>query len=38
MKRLVLLYNMRVRMVGINQLQNTYMRQLNRNANKDVWF
>jgi hypothetical protein len=35
---LVLLYNMRAGMVGINQIQNTYMRHLNRNANKDVWF
>jgi hypothetical protein len=38
MKILVLLYNMWVRMVGINQIQNTYMRHLNRNATKDVWF
>ncbi len=38
MKHLVLLYNMRVQIVGINQIQNTYMRQLSCNANKDVWF
>ncbi len=38
MKMLVLLYNMQVRVVGINQINNTYMRHLNRNANKDVWF
>ncbi len=38
MRLLVLLYKMLARMVGINQIQNTYMRQFNRNANKDVWF
>ncbi len=37
-KMLVLLYNMRARMVGINQIRNTYMRHLNRNANEDIWF
>ena len=25
-------------MVGINQIQNTYMKHLNRDANEDVWF
>jgi hypothetical protein len=38
MKLLVLLYNMRAWMVGINQIRTTYMQQLNCNANKDVWF
>ena len=38
MKMLVLLYNMRAQMVGINQIQNTYMQNFNHNANKDVWF
>jgi hypothetical protein len=38
MKMFVLLYNMRVRMVGINQIRNTYMQYLNRNANEDIWF
>ncbi len=38
LKMFVLLYNMRVQMVGMNQIQNTYMRHLHRNANKDVWF
>jgi hypothetical protein len=38
LKMFVLLYNMRTRMVGINQIKNTYMRHLHRNANKDVWF
>jgi hypothetical protein len=28
LKMLVLLYNMRVRMVGINQIRNTYMKRL----------
>ncbi len=38
LKMFVLLYNMRARMVGINQIRNTYMRHLNHNANEDVWF
>jgi hypothetical protein len=38
LKLLILLYNMWARMIGINQIQNTYMRQLDRNANKDIWF
>ncbi len=38
MKLLVLLYNMWAQMVGINRIRNTYMRQLNHNANEDVWF
>jgi hypothetical protein len=35
---LVLLYNMRARMVGINQIKNTYMKHLTKNANEDVLF
>jgi hypothetical protein len=38
LKMLMLLYNMRVRMVGINQIRNTYMKHLTRNANEDVLF
>jgi hypothetical protein len=38
LKMMVLLYNMRARMVGINQIRNTYMRHLTRDANKDVFF
>lgn len=38
MKMFVLLYNMRARMVGINQIRNTYMTHLQRNANKDIQF
>ena len=38
LKMFLLLYNMRARMVGINQIPNTYMRHLNHNANIDVWF
>ena len=38
MTMFVLLYNMRVRMVGINQIRNTYMPHLLRNANEDIWF
>jgi hypothetical protein len=34
----VLLYNMRERMVGINQIRNTYMKHLERDANVDVIF
>ena len=38
LKMLVLIYNMRARMVGINQIRNTYMPHLNRDANNDVQF
>ncbi len=38
LKMFVLLYNMRARMVGINQIINTYMKYLERNANEDVRF
>ena len=38
LKMLILLYNMRARMVGINQIRNTYMRHLTRDANEDVFF
>ncbi len=38
MKMFVLLYNMQARMVGINQIRNTYMPQFLCDANKDVWF
>jgi len=38
LKMFVLLYNMRARMVGINQIRNTYMRHLHRDANQDVYF
>jgi hypothetical protein len=38
LKMFVLLYNMRARMVGINQIRNTYMPHLLRNANEDVFF
>lgn len=38
LKMFVLLYNMRARMVGINQIRNTYMRHLHRDANQDVTF
>ena len=37
-KMFVLLYNMRARMVGINQIRNTYMQHLLHDANKDVCF
>ncbi len=36
LKIFVLLYNLRARMVRINQIQNTYMPHLLRNANKDI--
>ena len=36
MKMFVLLYNMRARMVGINQIRNTYMPHLLCNANEDI--
>jgi hypothetical protein len=35
---LILLYNMHARMVGINQIRNTYMRHLTQDANEDVFF
>jgi hypothetical protein len=38
LKMFLILYNMWARMVGINQIQNTYMRHLKRDANADVWF
>jgi len=38
LKMFVILYNMGARMVGINQIQNTYMCHLKRDANADVWF
>jgi hypothetical protein len=38
LKMLILLYNMRARMVGINQIRNTYMKHLSRDANADVFF
>ena len=38
LKMFVILYNMRARMVGINQIRNTYMQHLQRDANEDVWF
>ncbi len=38
LKMLALLYNMRARMVGINQIRNTYMKHLTRNAIEDVLF
>ena len=33
LKMITLIYNMRARMVGINQIRNTYMEYLNNNAN-----
>lgn len=38
LKMLLLLYNMRARMVGINQIRNTYMPHLIQDANQDVQF
>ncbi len=38
LKMMVLLYNLRARMVGINQICNTYMRHLTQDAMEDVWF
>jgi hypothetical protein len=38
LKMLLLIYNMRARMVGINQIRNTYMPHLNQDANHDVEF
>jgi hypothetical protein len=32
------LFNMRARMMGINQIRNTYMINLEQDANADVWF
>jgi hypothetical protein len=36
LKMLVLLYNICARKVGINQIRNTHMKHLTRNANEDV--
>ncbi len=38
LKMIILLYNMRARMVGINQIRNTYEKHLSRDANADVFF
>jgi hypothetical protein len=38
LKMLILIYNMRARMVGINQIWNMYMKHLDQNANTDVFF
>jgi hypothetical protein len=38
LKMMVLLFNLRARMVGINHIRNTYMRHLTHNAMEDVWF
>ena len=38
LKMMVLLYNMRARMVGINQILNTYMPRLMWDANENVNF
>jgi hypothetical protein len=38
LKMLVLVYNIHARIVGINQIRNTYMKNLTRNANEDVLF
>ncbi len=38
LKMFVLLYNLRARMVGINQIRNTYMPHLLQDANEDVFF
>jgi hypothetical protein len=38
LKMFVMLYNIPARMVGINQIQNTYMPHLECYANEDVWF
>ena len=38
LKMFVILYNMRARMMEINQIRNTYMINLERDANADVWF
>jgi hypothetical protein len=32
----ILLYNMQARMVGMNQIQNTYLRHLKHDANQDI--
>ena len=37
LKMLILLYNMHARMVGINQIRNTYMRHLRRDANEEFF-
>jgi hypothetical protein len=36
LKMLILIYNMRARMVRINQIRNTYMNHLEQNANTHV--
>jgi hypothetical protein len=38
LKMLMLLYNMHARMFGINQIRNTYMNRLARDAYEDVLF
>jgi hypothetical protein len=38
LKMFVIPYNMRARMVGINQIRITYMCHLEHDANADVWF
>ena len=38
MKMFILLYNLHARMVGINQIQNAYMKHLTQDANEDIWF
>ncbi len=38
LKMFVVLYSMRAKIVGINQIRNTYMQHLQRDANEDVWF
>jgi hypothetical protein len=38
LKMFVILYRTRAKMVGINQIRNTYMQHLQRDANEDVWF
>ncbi len=38
LKMFVILYNMQARMVGISQIRNTYMINLEQDANADVWF
>ena len=38
LKMFVLLYNMQAQMVGIDQIRNVYMSNLERDANKNVWF
>ena len=38
LKMFVLLYNMRARMIGINQIRTTYMPHLERDANENIRF